>query len=144
MKPARTHRIRKILSPNDTGETATHQAGILVPKTGGVLEFFPALQKQVKNPRCTLVFLDEDQVTKWSFEFIYYNGKFFGGTRNEYRLTGMTAYIRSRNLKSGDAIELSRDEHGRLHIRAQTSRAVSDEEGVLKLAPGWKVIRIQK
>jgi hypothetical protein len=144
MKPVLTQTIRKILSPNDTGETATHQAGILVPKSGEVLEFFPTLQKHIKNPRCTLVFLDEDQVTKWSFEFIYYNGKFFGGTRNEYRLTGMTAYIRSRNLKSGDAIELSRDEHGRLHIRAQSTRAIASGDGSLKLAPGWKVIRIRQ
>lgn len=144
MKPVHTQTIRKILSPNDTGETATHQAGILVPKTGGVLEFFPVLQKHIKNPRVTLVFLDEDRVTKWSFEFIYYNGKFFGGTRNEYRLTGMTSYIRSRNLKSGDAIELSKDEHGRLHIRAQTNREAANEDGLLRLSPGWKVIRIHQ
>lgn len=144
MKPEFTQTICKVLSPNDAGETATHQAGILVPKTGGVLEFFPVLQKHMKNPRCTLVFLDEDGVTKWSFEFIYYNGRRFGGTRNEYRLTGMTAYVRSKNLKSGDAVEFSRDEHGRFHIAARKDRTSATEGETLSLSPSWKIIRIRQ
>jgi hypothetical protein len=136
--------VRKILSPNDVGETATHQAGMLIPKTGQVLDFFPALQKRIKNPRCTLTFIDKDGVTKWSFEFIYYNGKFFGGTRNEYRLTGMTAYVRSKNLKSGDAVELSKDGEGRLFISSRRRTQMKEtEEGALILSPGWKVIRIR-
>ncbi len=138
-----TQTICKILSPNDAGETATHQAGILIPKTGGVLEFFPTLQKHLKNPRCTLVFLDEDGITKWPFDFIYYNGKLFGGTRNEYRLTGMTRYIHSKNLKAGDIVELSTDEQGRFYIRAQKVRVAARQESTLRLSPGWKVIRIR-
>jgi hypothetical protein len=136
--------VRKVLSPNDVGETATHQAGMLIPKTGRVLEFFPALQKRMKNPRCTLIFIDEDGVTKWSFEFIYYNGKFFEGTRNEYRLTGMTAYVRSKNLKSGDAVELSKDGEGRLFISGKRRNHMKEtDEGTLILSSGWKVIRIR-
>lgn len=136
--------VRKILSPNDSGETKTHQAGMLIPKTGRILEFFPSLQKHIKNPRCTLAFIDEDGVTKWSFEFIYYNGKFFGGTRNEYRLTGMTAYVRSKNLKSGDAVELSKDGEGRLFISGKRRAQIEEtDEGTMILSPGWKVIRIR-
>ncbi|EQD52889.1 Transcriptional factor B3 [mine drainage metagenome] len=144
MKPEFTRMISKKLSPNDTGENATHQAGILVPKTGGVLGFFPPLQKHLKNPRCTLVFLDEDGITKWSFEFIYYNGKLFGGTRNEYRLTGMTAYIRSKNLKSGDSIEFSRDSDGHFRIMARKNRVAVGEGDTLSLSPSWKVIHIHQ
>jgi len=116
---------------------------MLIPKTGRVLEFFPTLQLRVKNPRCTLVFIDEDGVTKWSFEFIYYNGKLFGGTRNEYRLTGMTAYIRSRNLKSGDAIELTKDDMGRFFIAGKRRAQIEETDGTLILSPGWKVIRMR-
>ena len=134
--------IRKTLSPNDVGETSTHQAGILVPKTGGVLGFFPKLHRETKNPRCTLVFIDEDGVTRWPFEFIYYNNSQLGGTRNEYRLTGMTRYIRSKNLKAGSEIFLSKDDEGRLYISAGRGTAVTTE-GPLKLSAGWKVVRIK-
>ncbi|UPU35267.1 hypothetical protein M1B72_17745 [Geomonas paludis] len=137
-----THTISKVLSANDTGENGAHQAGILIPKDKTILSFFPALQKQMKNPRCSLVFTDTDGVTRWKFDFIYYNNKFYGGTRNEYRLTGMTAYIRSMKLEAGDSIELTKDENGRLHITAKRQQSAEEENGVLKLSTTWKVIRI--
>src|SRR4051794_3860535 len=100
--------IEKILSANDTGETGGHQAGILVPKEGGILSFFPKLDPTVKNPRSVLDVIDDDQ-HEWAFPFIYYNNRFFGGTRNEYRLTGMTAFFRRFNLKAGDSVILKRE-----------------------------------
>ncbi len=85
------HKIVKVLSANDTGETGGHQAGILVPKDPALLSFFPKLDPTLYNPRVHLRFLD-DAGTFWEFAFIYYNNALFDGTRNEYRLTRMTKY----------------------------------------------------
>ena len=64
--------ITKVLSMNDTGETGAHQAGILVPKGGEVLRFFPDLGNEEKNPRCVMYFRDDSRKT-WKLNFIYYN-----------------------------------------------------------------------
>jgi hypothetical protein len=69
--------------------------------------------------------------------FIYYNNKFFGGTRNEYRVTGMTAYLREFNLKAGDKVILRRESPRILRI---TFKRAGDHQGVLKLSATWKVI----
>lgn len=134
-------RIIKTLSANDTGETGGHQAGILIPKQKSILSYFPELDASVKNPRISLYFFEEDSVTKWPFEFIYYNGKFFDGTRNEYRLTWMTQYLRAKNAKVGDRIEMLLDEDGRRHIHLKRLHEVAEDgDGVLKLRGGWKII----
>lgn len=99
--------ISKILSLNDTGETGGHQAGILIPKGGDILQFFPELDADEKNPRISLYFIDEAN-QRWKFNFIYYNNKFFGGTRNEYRLTGMTEYIRHTFLSFAQVFQSRR------------------------------------
>lgn len=131
--------ISKVLSSNDTGETGGHQAGMLIPKGGEVLEFFPALNGEEKNPRTYLYFID-DVNKRWKFNFIYYNNKFFGGTRNEYRLTGMTAYIRQNNLKTGDTIVLSRDDNGILSIRCERQNSTSSSIPKLVITGTWKVV----
>lgn len=136
-----TDRIAKILSANDTGETGGHQAGILVPREPDVLAFFPKLDAATYNPRCHLMFLD-DGGTFWEFAFIYYNNKFFDGTRNEYRLTRMTRYIREAGLIVGDEVILSRDgDRYRVSHRRkqQVERAAG---GVLKLGTGWRVVQL--
>ncbi len=131
--------ISKVLSSNDTGETGGHQAGMLIPKGGEILEFFPALNGEEKNPRTYLYFID-DVNKRWKFNFIYYNNKFFGGTRNEYRLTGMTAYIRQNNLKTGDTIVLSRDDNGILSIRCERQNSTSSSIPKLVITGTWKVV----
>ncbi|MBS0173268.1 MAG: hypothetical protein JSR64_04450 [Nitrospira sp.] len=139
-----TARISKTLSANDIGETGAHQAGILVPKEPAILSFFPALSPDRKNPRVTLTFREPDGITRWDFNFIYYNNRLFGGTRNEYRLTCMTKYLRARNAAVGDQVVLSRDGDGRLHVaveRVNVSAAPGGDD-VLVLSGGWKVIRI--
>jgi len=135
----RPRSISKILSSNDTGETGGHQAGMLIPKGGEILEFFPALNGEEKNPRTYLYFID-DVNKRWKFNFIYYNNKFFGGTRNEYRLTGMTAYIRQNNLKTGDTIVLSRDDNGILSIRFERQNSTSSSIPKLVITGTWKVV----
>ncbi|MGV6971525.1 EcoRII N-terminal effector-binding domain-containing protein [Bacillus halotolerans] len=132
--------ISKVLSANDTGETGGHQAGMLIPKSSDILPFFPHLGKGTKNPRAKLRFIDSSN-EEWNFMFIYYNNKFFNGTRNEFRLTGMTAFIRQYNLKAGDKIILSREIDGRRLIKHE--RVKKDESiNVLKLGSSWKVVKI--
>lgn len=139
-----TARITKTLSANDIGETGAHQAGILVPKEPAILSFFPVLDPDAKNPRVSLTFREPDGITRWDFNFIYYNNRFFGGTRNEYRLTCMTRYLRARNAAVGDQVVLSKDGDGRLQVDVERVNApsVTSDDDVLVLSGGWKVIRI--
>jgi len=131
-----TEAIEKTLSANDTGETGGHQAGILVPKDARILAFFPELSPHIKNPRAVLDMLDETG-REWAFRFIYYNNRFFGGTRNEYRLTGMTAFFREFNLKVGDRVIMRHETLRKTRITYQRAR---EKGGVLRLSLDWKVI----
>lgn len=128
--------IEKILSSNDTGETGGHQAGILVPKDPAILDFFPRLDSGRKNPRAVLA-MSDDTGYSWTFNFIYYNNRLFGGTRNEYRLTGMTAFFREFNLKGGDAVIFRREASGYLYV---SYRRASMRGQIIKLTGIWKVI----
>lgn len=132
--------IAKVLSANDTGETGGHQAGILVPKDPELLSFFPTLDPSQYNPRVHLNFLD-DGGTFWEFAFIYYNNALFEGTRNEYRLTRMTKYIRQTGLVVGDELVLSR-EGDRYLVSYKRKRKVQRKDGVLQLGSGWRVVQI--
>jgi hypothetical protein len=135
-----TKAISKILSANDTGDTGGHQAGMLIPKESRILSFFPPLDPELKNPRHHLIFYDEIG-GRWEFAFIYYNNRFFGGTRNEYRLTRMTDFIRRNNLKPGDKIVLSRKEGGGGQVSCKrVGSPVRSADDVLKLGSTWKVI----
>ena len=142
--------ITKTLSLNDSGETGGHQAGICVPKGGDILRFFPDLGNEEKNPRVSLYFTDPSG-KKWKFNFIYYNNKFFDpkGTRNEYRLTGMTAFLRENRLKAGDDIILMRNDDDSYFIQYRRQnqsdiKVITTEDGKKKkrliLGSDWKVI----
>ena len=141
MQPSSPTSIAKTLSANDTGETGGHQAGILVPRDPEILSFFPPLSDDEKNPRVHLLFRDPAGET-WEFAFIYYNNRFFGGTRNEYRLTRMTKFIRAHNLREGDELILRRTPDGKRHVEYQRQRrnGIVSEPGVLRLGSSWKVI----
>jgi hypothetical protein len=142
--------ITKTLSLNDSGETGGHQAGICVPKGGEVLRFFPDLGNEEKNPRVSLYFVDASG-KEWKFNFIYYNNKFFDpkGTRNEYRLTGMTAFFRENSLKAGDDITLihNEDDTYSIQYKRQDQSKVKviisgdgKEKRRLVIGSDWKVI----
>ena len=142
MNRERPSAIRKILSRNDTGETGGHQAGILVPKDPGVLTFFPALNQKQKNPRHHITFTD-DLGESWLFAFIYYNNAFFGGTRNEYRLTRMTPFIRGHNLRAGDVITLHRTDQAAYSVSYQRRKVAKRRlDGKLRLGSSWKIVTI--
>ncbi len=138
--------ISKILSDNDIGNTGAHQAGMLIPKREDLLSFFPPLDITSKNPRTSMYFTDNSNKV-WKFQFIYYNNKFFGGTRNEYRLTGMTGFYREANLKSGDEIVLTRKENQlfisynrKKHFVKETETEYGTKKTIIVLGSGWKVI----
>ena len=141
-----TMSISKQLSMNDSGETGGHQAGMLIPKSEKILVFFPKLDSSIKNPRVAMYFTDKSGKI-WKLNFIYYNNRFFGGTRNEYRLTGMTAYFRESNLKAGDEVILTR-RNNQLSIDYRrenspvTRETMTDgrKKTVLVIGGGWKVI----
>lgn len=135
----KTNAIEKVLSANDTGETGSHQAGTHIPKYPSMLAFFPELNRSYKNPRIPINCIDQDG-NNWNFSFIYYNNRFFGGTRNEYRLIGMTKYIRRYNLKAGDRLALHRDNRNRYRI--QFTRSREEPSDVLELGSSWKIINI--
>lgn len=128
--------IEKILSSNDVGQTGGHQAGILVPKNPLILAFFPNLDASAKNPRIIINMLD-DLGNDWTFRFIYYNNRFFGGTRNEYRLTGMTTYFKQFNLKAGDTLVFRNLSTSQFTI---SFRRVARQNNTIKLSSLWKVV----
>jgi hypothetical protein len=133
--------VRKILSPNDVGDTASHQAGMLIPKEKAILDFFPRLDRTEYNPRQSILFEDEAG-QRWAFNFIWYNNRTHGrGTRNEYRLTGMTRFLRQAGLSAGDAILFVR-EGGDYAIKIE--RAEADQTGAsskrLILTTDWMIV----
>ena len=137
--------ISKELSANDTGMTGAHQSGMVVPKDPQILSFFPPLDKKTKNPRHHLVFYDNDGA-RWEFAFIYYNNIYFGGTRNEYRLTRMTPFINQHRLEPGDSVILSLNpDTGKRYITCRRAKALQHTDtGRLKLGNSWKAIKINK
>ena len=107
----------KLLSANDTGGNGTHQAGILIPKSEtGLLELFPKLDPTTYNPSAYITVKGPDGA-QHQLRFIYYNNKLHGkGTRNEYRLTCLTDFLRRHRSKPGDFFRITRDELGCLSM----------------------------
>jgi hypothetical protein len=100
--------VLKMLSENDVGETKSHQAGFLIPKDFVKNGFFEELSRAELNPRVKLKFTDLTNGTDFYANYIYYNNRFHGGTRFEYRLTGLTRWIKNHGLRSGDVIKFVR------------------------------------
>lgn len=144
-------RIAKTLSANDIGRTGGHQGGILIPKTGGVLPFFPALDERALNPRAVVRVVVPDlgsQIHKLTF--IYYNNKAVsGGTRDEYRLTGMTSLLRSIRPEVGDILILRRGAEGPIeaHLERTSDRPAAGvrmpARGRSESASGWFIVEIE-
>jgi len=136
--------IRKLLSANDVGLTGAHQVGILVPKERHILQFFPALDHSLLNPRSTVHVIDEQNVP-WLLMFIYYNNALVaGGTRNEYRLTRMTRFFRSHDVAAGDTLCFWKaGDHTRIRvIRASSTKEL--EDSVIRHSGKWHVARCSR
>jgi hypothetical protein len=135
--------FQKTLSANDVGATKAHQAGIHIPKTEkALLDFLPPLDPKQTNPDAWIECVDENGGIH-RFRYIYYNSKLHGlGTRNEYRITHMTGYLRSIGAKAGDVLEISREYLGKnytlsiLKSPETTKNYTAQGLGAVKLR-GW-------
>jgi NTP pyrophosphatase (non-canonical NTP hydrolase) len=89
----------KKLSENDVGETNSHQAGFLIPKEFVKNGLFEELTNQALNPRLRLKIIDITDGTEIYGTYIFYNNRLFGGTKLEYRLTGLTKWIKNHGVR---------------------------------------------
>jgi hypothetical protein len=99
-----TTAIGKVLSANDTGETGGHQAGMYVPKSPEILDFFPRLNTSEHTPSHSIRFTWDADNTEYVFNFKYYRSK------DEYHLTGMTEFFRITGMTAGETLVLYREE----------------------------------
>ncbi|MCF6207150.1 MAG: type II restriction endonuclease [Sulfurovum sp.] len=81
--------IIKRLSGNDTGLTGGHQAGVYYPKSFFKKAFSELIRKDIHNPKETIAYCNfpNMQTVVYSLQVTYYNNIFYGGTRNEFRIT---------------------------------------------------------
>lgn len=100
--------VEKILSANDLSLNNSHQSGLLIPKKLVSQKFFPELTNSRQNPRVEVRLHDAIYGGSIAANYIYYNNKYFGGTRSEYRLTGVISLLNDWNLKPGDGIIFER------------------------------------
>ena len=133
-------RVQKTLSPNDTGDTRSHQAGIHVPKA--LVHFFPALNESALNPRANVKLQSEKGVVG-TCTYIHYNNKVVSdGTRDEYRITRIRSFLTECGARTGDTVEFNRvgDSHYFVTIVESDTDPVSNTV-VVDLASGWKTVR---
>ena len=135
--------IRKELTPNDLGQTGSHQVGIVVPKRFALSTFFPLLPYDDVNPRRILTFIDEETGQQVKTNFIYYNNKRRGKTRDEFRMTGIATYCRSKRAEVGDSIVMKLLDDGRRTLGVlRTTEAVKTLEDIritVVLSDKWVV-----
>ena len=137
----------KTLSANDVGTTGGHMGGILVPKGDGeLLAFLPTLNPGVLNPSAWIDCLTPDgEILR--LRFVYYNNRLLAprGTRNEYRITWLTKFLRDAGAREGDAFEISRTEGAAQYrirvVSAKSAVPVMDEDGPIRIkltSPAWR------
>lgn len=127
-------RITKLLSANDCG-IKNHQSGILIPRNPShILEFFPKLAEETLNPRLVLIFQDSRTKELLHLNFIHYNNKFFGKTRNEYRLTGISKFLRTNGARPGDLLHII-DYNGKFLLELEKTQHQTNK---IRLSEGWQ------
>lgn len=135
-------RVQKTLSPNDIGDTRSHQAGIHVPKA--LVYFFPALDESALNPRANLRLKGEHGVIG-TCTYIHYNNKVVSaGTRDEYRITRTRSFLTECSAQTGNTIEFNRvgDNQYVVRIVESETKPVSSDTVVVNLVSGWKTVRV--
>jgi hypothetical protein len=133
MTQVEAKRIVKVLTPNDVGDTHSHQAGWTVPKP--IVSFFPPLDSSRLNPDTWLLVLGPGGQC-WSWRYIYYNSRLHGlGTRNEYRLTHVRSAIHDLGASAGDVIEFTRQGDQDIHVRILNDSAfrMETDRGIIDL-----------
>lgn len=96
-----------------------------------------------EESRCPIDFRDPAG-EEWTFNYIYYNNAHYGGTRDEYRLTCMTTFLRRHALKSGDSVIFKRNSERSYEVnyrrRDEPVKKQTDGTKVLRLTGNWVVI----
>ena len=133
-------RVQKTLSPNDMGDTRSHQAGVHVPKA--LARFFPTLNESALNPRLNLR-LEDEQGVVGTCTYIHYNNRVVSdGTRDEYRITRIGSFLTECGARTGDTIEFSRRGDNQYLATIVGSPATPEPDTVVvDLARGWKTVR---
>lgn len=130
----------KLLTANDTGASGAHQAGIHIPKSQKeLIDFLPPLDPAIKNPDAWLECEDETGQS-WRFRYIHYNNRLHdsGGTRDEYRLTHMTGYLRAVGARPGDLLSISGEPRsGLLRIKLESHTEQEHQPRRIRLK-GWQ------
>ena len=136
----------KTLSANDVGTTGGHMGGILVPKGDGeLLAFLPKLDRAILNPSAWIdCETPGGQVLR--LRFVYYNNRMHvpNGTRNEYRITYLTKFLREEQANAGDTFEISKaDGADRYKIRVipiggRPEESEDDSPVRIRLTTGWR------
>lgn len=137
----------KTLSANDVGTTGGHMGGILVPKGDGeLLAFLPTLDASTLNPSAWIDCVAPDG-SPLRLRFVYYNNRLQtpGGTRNEYRITYLTKFLRDAGAKEGDIFEIAKADGSsvyriRVISRGDLGPPASGDDGPIriKLTTGWR------
>jgi len=135
------NKISKILSANDIGTTGSHQAGMFISKSDDVLQFFPKLDIAQKNPRAFLDIIDSEGAL-WECAFIYYNNKFFGGTRNEYRLTRLQNMFKHFGIKPNDEMIMTVKNNASYQIEFLKNKSIKTTMETITISNKWRVINI--
>lgn len=132
--------FEKILSANDTGVTGGHMGGILIPKTEtGLIGILPKLDPKEYNPSAFISVKGPNGVMH-KLRYVYYNNKLHKlGSRNEYRITHLTDFLRNSGAVAGDAFRITRDEDGRLEMKVVKKKAAPNASGVIQLR-GWSKV----
>lgn len=65
---------------------------------------FPVLEDKIQNPRLLIKLIEIETDKNYLVNYIKYNNKKFGGTRYEYRITGVRGLLQHNLLRPGDSI----------------------------------------
>ncbi|AXX61604.1 type II restriction endonuclease [Vibrio vulnificus] len=123
----------KRLSANDTGATGGHQVGVYIPKEV-MNTLFPSIDRtDIENPDYELTAkMMSHSFPEQRVRAIYYNGKFFGKTRNEKRITrwgGKKSPLQDvENTGSLAIFSFRKDSHDCDLTEVWVCRSVEDEE----------------
>ena len=131
----------KVLTKNDCGVTGAHQSGLHISKREhSLLAVLPMLDSLSKNPDTELQCFDE-KLGSFAFRFVHYNNRHHSqkGTRDEFRITRISRYLRLADAVPGDIFHISRrnsDSNYDIGITKNSRQAV-ELDIVVKLV-GWR------
>ena len=126
--------VGKRLSANDTGATGAHQAGPYVPRAVVAQLFSEILQlEEVENPKLLVrAYFSSHEVPAQTATLTWYNNRFRGGTRNEFRLTGWggksSPVLAPESTGALALFAFSRDSHHQIGCSVWLCRSIGEED----------------